>query len=654
MAVTPGIMQENRSGLVPDLEPGKNYADDETVRDRIKREIVPLVASMRSRKRALNEEWKSYYKVWTLTHQDQGYEGRSNIYVPAGKKGIETIVSQLVSGTFTSEDAFGVTAQEPEYEDAAYDVQEALKQRLEKMRVRSYSDRIYRQLAIIGTAPVKMYYDKRVSKATSRQRGQNGLAGLIDFNRDHVRYDAPAFRTLDAGNLYVFPEDVETPEDVEVWAEDLSASIADLRVRADRGTYSKSAVEEAIKTSRNPDLTQNTEDRLEAQMINSPHNIGVQGWEPIDVTEVWLDFDPRAASKMEERAPVPFLITITSSGCVLRAMRNPFWHQRSPYLLGRVGTMTGRFWGTGFVEAIRQIQILLNDQTNQGMDAGTYALNPIFLVDPNAVLGTLKPIEPGVQWLVNDINKSVKTLTPDMGVLNATSMLTTQSMAWINDFIGAPPVLQGGSSPGRAFKTATGVGAAMANARLPLQEIVRSCEEDIWEPMLEMTWWLDQQFASKDFLFRQNKNLRRVPPAMLAGDYAFKWLASSQTDNRGVKGSQILQLIQILSNPTLLQMFQAKGIKVNPKPLVKRLYTEVFGLRDVDDVLVEEALNGGQPVHQPMTPEVQGPPGPPQPGMDQPYNLPEWLAGAEGFQETRENADLLAALEGQNNTPAME
>jgi hypothetical protein len=251
------------------------------------------------------------------------------------------------------------------------------------------------------------------------------------------------------------------------------------------------------------------------------------------------------------------------------------------------------------VEAIRELNLLLNDQTNQAMDCATYALNPVVLANEDMLLGALPDLEPGVQWLVRDINAAVKFDRPPGDLIQYGSILTSQTMSWLNDFIGAPPVLSGGSAPGRAFRTATGVGAAQSNAMKPLQEIVRLCETDVWEPTLMFFHSLDQQFASDQVLARFGPNIKRLDPRLLGGDYVYRWMASTQTANQQVKGSQVVQLLGLLAQPGLGQLLQARGIKLNPVPLLKRLYEEVFGFRDFNKVVEENLLGSAGMQAQP-------------------------------------------------------
>lgn len=585
MADVPDLPQAGGPALL-DLAPEgpRNWAEDPLVVARLKRELVPLVNDVRDRRQALNEDWRSLMRVWTLEHEERGYEGHSDYYIPAGRKGMETLVAQLVSATFPGGDNFDAVPIRDAFAADANDLKLVLRHRIENVaKVRVAAEVFYRQLVAVGNSPVKVIYDRRTVK--SRRLPRRGAQELFEgVQAEQVLYDGPVFATLDAENFYVWPETVNRLEDAELVFEDLTTSLSALRAKARAGVYAKAAVEEVCHGARNDSKERTTVARLSAQGLTSPHDTAAGAYGLCDITEVWLDFDPDAPSRDEEEYPVPFLVTLTASGEVLRAVKNPFWHQRAPYLLGRAHTVQGRVYGEGFLVPVRELNKLLNDQVNQGMDCSNYVLNPIVLTNPDLILGALQALEPGVQWLVRDVQGAVRFDRPPPDLVMVASQLATQTQAWIGDFIGAPPVLQGGSSPGRAFRTATGVGTAQRNAVVPLQEVVRLCEKEVWEPMLKFFHSLDQQFARDDYFIEVTGNeVKRVSPDILAGDWRFQWLASTQAQNQQVKGQQILQLLQMLA--PLTPLLQQAGYRLNPEPLVRRLYTEVYGFRDVDRVV---------------------------------------------------------------------
>lgn len=619
----------------------KNYALDEKVRRRIQKEIIPLLQAIRDRRRALSQLWTQLLRVWTLQHDEPTYVGKSNIYVPAGKKATETITSQLVSQTFPTNDNFTVKDGGGKDPVDPTPCQEVLSHQIENDAcVRAKAEPFYRTEVITGNSPVKIVWRKKVVKSI-RRKGQLG----IPESDDTVLYDAPVFQLVDPQNLYFWPENVDDTDECEIVFEDLSVSYSRLRQRAREKIYSMTAVK---KLKPNRDLTekrQADQAKLEAQGISSPQDLmGDHGaFGLVDITEIWLDFDPLAESRDEETNPVPFLITVSGSE-ILRAIENPIWHKRTPYLLGRMGVLQGRVYGTGLIEGIRELNILLNAQTNQGMDCATLAMNPIMLVNDDLVLGDIGDLEPALQILVSDVNLAVKTITTSTEPINVSSVLTAQTAAWLQDYAMTPPVLSGGSAPGRAFKTATGVGTAQTNAQVPLREIVRSNEKPVWERMLFYFYMLNEQFAEDDYLiyYGAGRQLKKFSRRAVTGNWIFKWDAASQSDNKQLVGSNIVNLMGVLATPGMQQLFQANGLKFNPAVLVKLLVKEVYGFRNVDKIIVDAAMGSAFPQKPGMPPPNVGGNGQPAPQVD-PSQLPPGLADNDAFAQMRQSADQLSA-----------
>lgn len=649
MAEVPDLPSQSTVETLPELDPTKkqkNWAEVDTVAVRIKREIIPLLDLIRSRRQILNQTWQSYLRIWDLMHEDQGYLGRSNIFMPSGRKVVDTTCAQLVSGTFPGDDNFGVSAYEPERDQDALYVKAVLRQQIDNVaRVRVWAEVHYRQLAIAGNSPCKIYYDRKTVQSIRRKREMFGRPAATE----HVLYDGPRFEPIDIQNVYYFPEEVTNPDDAAMVFEDLTTTMGNLRRKAADKLYYSVAVEAAGESARQSEKDQAANANQEAIGMSSVHD--VEGYGAMDLTELYMNFDPLSEKLSEEKNPVPFKIVICN-GEVLQAIRNPFWHQRPPYRLGRMSAVVNRVYATGVVDSIRNLVLLLNDQVNQGMDAATFALNPIVLKNPNLVFGTLADIEPGVEWEVMDVNEAVKFLTPDGAVINNMSVLTTTTNGWINDYSNAPPVLQGGSSPGRAFRTATGIQAASQNARVPLQEIIRLNEAEVFEPMLWMFHCLNEQFAQRDYLIYMNGGKQpptRIMRHTLAGDWCFKWLASTQTDNKMLKGSQLQELIALLTQAPVQQNVAAQSVVINLVPLIRQLCEEVYGQRNVDSFLVQQVANqlGAGPNLAGALGAAAG--GVPGSGATPPGAAP--TTGNENLDETRMGSDLLSSMMGGMNMP---
>lgn len=641
-----------------DQGPIINYAKREALRDRVRAEVIPRCKEIRDRRQPLELQWASYHKTWTMEHEDQGYMGRSDIYLPAANKVVETLVSQLVAATFPGDEFFSVEAEKSAWQRMAADVKALEMQRVRAANVRGSGEAFYRQLLIKGNSPARIHWASKKKRGKLRKKAfgaDKALELLTQGPEDHeyTLFDGPMFTPLPAEDVYMWPENLSNPDEAEIVFEANSTTKKALRFAAKaHGRYLLEEVEQIGDKERDDSKARNDQLRLTSQGYYGETDLKSGG--RVDVVHAFLEMDVDADTEADEANPIAVCVTFTWSGHVLRIVEADTVcpGRAHPYVFGRMGTIVGRIHGSGLVERIHPLQVLVNDQMNQAMDCATFALNPIVLSNPSAVIGVLPDIEPGVQMLVHDVANAVKFDRPPTDLIQAGSMLLTQTMGWMQDFAGAPPVLQGGSTPGRAFKTATGIGTAQQNATLPLQQMVRLCEVDVWERVLCGFWYLDQRFATEEVLLEGGGTTLTDPryfkPGEVYGDFKFRWLASTQASNQQVVAQQVQGLIQLLSNQAVVQSLASAPTpkRVNLAPLIERAIRS-FGLRDVERILVDgtpptdivPGLEDGQ--QQPQQP--QQPPGM-QPGA---------MNGAQGqdptgqFGAQRLDANALASSFGE-------
>jgi hypothetical protein len=165
-----------------------NWAKYPHVRKRIETEIVPLVNAIRNGRMALTEEWFSLWRVLNMEHEeDVGYVGDSRLYMPAGRKVIETLAPQLVGATFPGEDYFGVDAVDPSMVQDANSVKQVLRHRIENTaNVRVWAEKFYRQLLVIGNSPVKVYYRRKMVNELRRRAGAVAWASTMQRSTSRI------------------------------------------------------------------------------------------------------------------------------------------------------------------------------------------------------------------------------------------------------------------------------------------------------------------------------------------------------------------------------------------------------------------------------------------------------------------------------------
>jgi hypothetical protein len=652
----------------------KNWAVDAGVRARVVKEIVPMVKYIKGRRVTLTQYWHSLFRLWSMEHEVQGYIGRSNIYVPASRKIIDRLTYEMTKQLFPSDDSMAVTPLETEWKDMAPDVRALIAKRFKEAAIRSLAEPVCRQLIIAGITVGKVMWFERKVKAFKKKsvKTAEGLFASKGYQQQDIKiHCGPILDLIHPGNFFVWPENRVNMADVYV-AFDTSTRTKNelLNAAGDKedSIYVKSELEK-IKGNQTDDNKQyNEAQTLRGQGMSPPNDeagsredhSAVGGL--IDCDEVWIDWDPRELKEGEVPQPVPMKMYITTGGQVLQVAENPLADKRPPYVVARIGKVIGRFYGTGVGEPLQQYQQLMNDQTNQTQDAATYMLNNIALFNPDLVIGGLPDIEPGISIPVQDVERAIRFITPPQDMVGSGNALRAGTAAEMQDYGFSPPVLTGGSAPGRAFRTASGVQSATTNAVVPLTEIVRSFEEDFMEPLMQKFFCLDQQFGEDEQLVELSGPdgatvMRRLKPSQLAGDYQFKWMASTKAQSLTVLGAQIDKLFATLRDPMVQKLLAQNGKRFNPVPLLQKLYTEVMSFRDFEHVF-PPAQGMPPPDPEPSAPllqEDQGGYGSPSPES---FNGP--MPGMEddpAFSQVREEAnqqagnDPLAQLLGSVQQP---
>lgn len=544
----------------------KNWASDERVKARVAAEISPMVQSIRTARAALEDEWRACQQVWDLEHgEDQGYIGRADLYLPSGKKALDSLAAQIVEGLFPGDDNFSVESKFPETNvpDRLRDAKEKMKYLLKSGGLRSEASAFVRELVITGNSPAKVLFSKKELLTGKRPRSSS----LSLETENSVLFSGPLFRPTSIFNWYVWPDNISRLEDADVTFEVMSLSLAHLRSQVRKGLYVKDAVELARgEKVRNPNR--------DLQVSRAEQ---VQEWQTVDVIEAYLLFDPKAERFDDEKERMPFVLTFTASGTCLRAIRHPLWHQRPPYVIARMGTIKGRFYGTGFCKSIRPLNVLLNDQTNQGVDGVTYVLNPVTLANPALIHGNdLDPMEPGAVYPVKDVNAALKFDRPPPDIIYSLAQVTGLTQQWMNDG-GFTLLPSGGSGTGRGFRTATGVNTAVRTASVPISQIIEDIQDGALDPALKFFADTAEQYADE----------MEDPAYAQLSSFRFCWSASEQNANQQIKGAQIQNFIGLAATPPVQQNLAQSGESIRLSPLMRRLYTEVFGFKDGDEVFVK-------------------------------------------------------------------
>jgi hypothetical protein len=640
-------------GSMVDMFPNPeiNYAEDEEVMSYIQAHVQPVIFYARQHRKTLEEEWRETRRMVLLQHDgNQKYIGRSQAYLPLYKQARQSLVSLLTRGLFPSDDYMDVESQDQNPgDDGARAVKEYLQyefERCAKMRVNIKP--FLTQFLDYGWSVGKVWFHKELKQRSKTKLRKNAMGMAVPSMEKDAAIQGLRFRTRSVFNFYVWPPTVDQLEDASLVFEDCDVHKHFIEEMGRKGVWKNT--EEALNAPYQPDHGFNLQEQMMEMTGNAtiPQTAVPGGdlshWRTLQ--ECWLMMAlPDAAYVEGEEKGTPVRVKLVLAGnTVVEASRQPFWHNQLPYLVPRLNPEPGSFYVKGLGYSAKYMQYLINDISNQLNDNMTYGLNPMAKVNPSTLAGPLSPLRPGGVWLTTDPKNGIEFDRPPVEQVQHGLQVLNTWVSMLNDTIGAPPILQG-SNAGKGARTATSSQILQKNAMNPIQDIVEDLEAEVMLPLMQMAFSLGQQYREDDFWVPITGSTPiRITPQMLVGEFAFRWLASSQASNQQQRAQQALQFLQMIG-PTA-PLLQAQGKMINPVPILKRVYADGFGWRGFDQVVVDAP--------QPM----MGPPGmgggPGGPGGEV---MPNVRAANEGqlqpgegdeFASVRDGADAMAGAMGGN------
>lgn len=651
--------------LTPPPNSDINFAEDEDALDWLNSNVTHLLDYVRGEYFAQHEQWAQIRRMASMERDENAaYDGRSTAYLPLYHRALETRVSHTSRGLFPSDTYIDTSSVIPNVLPIQTQTVKAwMMHQLERsMKLRSEIKPFLRNLYNYGISVAKVYWEKPpVAERKTRLTKLPGLDSvLFDFNKAQPwTYEGARFKARNVYAWYCWPASINSIDEASLIFEDIQVSKQYVEEMKRKGLWKN--VEQALAGGQIP----NTNVQAQAQLVETHRSpttaVDYKGGDLADwryLTEAWFRMPvPKELYRPgeEEGQSVPVRAIFVGTTCV-EIRRNPFWHQKPPYLMKRLHENPDSLFTVGMGKAASSLQFLANDFINQTNDNGIYGLNPIVKINPNLIVGPIEPLEPGRMWHLTDPNGAVFD-RPPIEQMQYGLMITNQLATYLNDLSGAPSSLQGTGSKGGA-KTATGAQILQNNVKGDLQDIIEDIELQVLMPLMEMVHSLGQQYESAErYLIASGGEKMQFTREMLQGEYMWKWVASSQAVNQQMRAQSAMQFAQLLAG--MAPLLAQQGQMPNLAPVLRKIYEDGLGLRNFDEVL--------QPAPPPMPgmggPQG-GPPGGPQggppPGQkpQQPRSAVEQAPGGsqsmapgegEAFGEVRGNADQLAAMMGGQN-----
>lgn len=358
--------------------------DTGTPNDRLKKNLARFDASWEYARGAHHQRWEDAWKLYNNKRVHYNYKGTSNTFVPMTFGAIETMVAALGNGRPSFD-------YEPEY-PTQNDETEVLNTLVDNFWDRDQWDvkvvEIIRQMLMLGTAPAYLYWDVDHPR-------------MVHFPIRDAIID-PSLVSPEqllngcgyAGRRYL--TSVEELKEFEIVdADPKSKTYGEMKPRFQNLDQVHG---EATGSAGGAVMDKQLKDMFMGSTLTKPEG------KQVEIIEIW-DED-RVVSIANRSVVIEDIINPTKQVQIDRNDPNP--KGLIPFVFFRDYTDVSSFYGKGEIDPIKQHQEMLNDLTNQNVDAITLQLSPQVELDPSQASwinkidntpGRVYPFKPGtISW----------------------------------------------------------------------------------------------------------------------------------------------------------------------------------------------------------------------------------------------------------------
>ena len=632
----------------------RNFADDPKTMQWIEANLTPLINFVRDDAEPQHEEWSRIRRMAALVREEENsYQGMSTVFLPVYQKILETKVSHLSDALFPTETYLDGEAVDPQFEAAAPAAKAWMFHQLDSSaKIRAEFKPFLRSLENYGIGIAKVWWQQPPKDAKSARMTRLPQIQDMLYTYDGAKPWSCAglrFKARSPFSWYAWPTTVNSIEETSLVFEDIQVS-SQFANEMHRAGHWKN-LDAVLHNADNSAVSPNLEEQLREVHASGNTAVNTRMGELATwsiVTECWLMMpvpDSLYTPNETKGCPVPVKVTMAGGVCI-EARRNPFWHQKTPYVMQRLNENTDSLYTVGMGRSLEGVQQLANDFVNQTNDNATYGLNPVAKMNPNVMIGDIEPIEPGRTYNMTDPNGLVFD-RPPIEQMQYGLMWLNQMISFGGDFGGAPAQLQGSGAKGGA-KTATGSQILQSNVKGEMQSLVKDIEQRVLEPLMYMAHSLGQQYESKERFFAISGGEKiQFTRADLEGEFAWRWVASSQAVNQQMRAQQSIQFAQLAAQ--MVPLLQAQGQTFDPVPLLRQVWEAGLGNRNFDRLIKPAPpMPGMPPGMAPPGAPGEMPGGEPRSAVEQaPGGSGEMAPGeGEAFNEVRAGADEMAAAQG--------
>lgn len=498
--------------------------------------------------------WNECYKLYLNISELMKTPTRARIFIPAVFQVIEAAIPKLMTLIFGDNEFFDVLASNPKEQPFADAIKKLLKYQVAKADFFLKFIDFAKQLLMYGTSYLYVYWkvERRWVHKRVPIRGPKMFLGfkvsdnaIIGWKEEKV-YEVverrPEVEVLDVLDVYPDPEARSEKDSRAIWVRSWM-DLAEVK-ELGAGRYPVFDPQNVLRIEHG---TKNTLSESR-QVRNSMRGLqtGYADSNQVEILTRWGLCDLDGDGIREET-----LIVIANRKYLLRAMPNPFDHQRRPILKSTLFPVPLEWFGIGLIEPIIPLQHELNTIRRQRLDNVNLILNRMWKVNSFADIDmeTLVSSPNGV-ILTDDMNavEALETANVTQDAYNEAAMIQNDI-----DNATAPKSVQGTPSGGSLGRTAKGAQLIIGQALEKFGTATKLAEESGIKRMLRMMLQLNEQFIDTDEALSDQTGYGKlfanldfpVTPEIIRTDVQFQMKGISEMINSEGKINQIVSFMGV-------------------------------------------------------------------------------------------------------------
>lgn len=511
--------------------------------------LVDKLADWENWRKPKDNMWDQIYRLFFNKDGQATLPTRAKIFVPMIFKIVESGVPLITNTIFSSENLFDVVPTNPKDADIAELIKILLTYQLGQANFFPKFIDFVKQLCLYGTSYFKVYWKvtrKWVWERTPIREDVNlfgiklpaKITGWKEEKKYKVTERRPEIDVLDVLDVFPDPSAANEREGEGVFIRTWM-SAEDLReMGAGKIPVFANTDKPAVTAKNKSSVDTSRSNRLTTRGLSSVLPTKARG---VEVIEWWGKYDLDGDGIREE-----CYIVIANRSVLLKAVSNPFHHQKRPIVRSVLFNVPMEWYGIGLVEPIMDQQHELNTVRRQRLDNVNMVLNRMWKVlDTGDVDTTQLMSAPGHYLLVGQMDALEPLETKDV-----TQTAYQEAGALMQEMHDATVSRGASGNPesGRLGRTASGARLLVGQSLEKFSLAIRLIEETAVKRTLRMMHQLNLQMIDDDDVLRDPGMYghlfdQDMTPEAIRAEVRFEMKAASEMISSEAKINQLASFL---------------------------------------------------------------------------------------------------------------